>query len=703
MNIDGFTPTPNRKQFRKDSNTYELTLESYKHGVIPNLITPDLLRHVRSEIQEHLSFTPKETDIYKIHQSGDLANLDGLDDSALKLLPSLLTLRNALYSAIFRDYLSKITGAGALSGKKTDMAINVYTPGCHLLCHDDVIGSRRVSYILYLTDPDKLWKEEWGGALRLYPTQDFTGKDGQIVKIPSPDSSVSIPPAFNQLGFFAVQPGQSFHDVEEVYAKQGEQEASDEDRVRMAISGWYHIPQEGEEGYVEGLEEKLAESSSLMQLQGKGDEFDLPVSRTSPYEDVEDDQMLSEEDLDFLLRYMAPTYLTPDTLESISDSFKEEFSLLLDTFLSKRFSDSLRTYISNEEQSSLPPTAPKIESTTSWTVATPPHKHRFLFQKQRDQRPADTVTTPVQDLLENLLPSVPFKKWLQLATGQTLTSHDGLARRFRKGKDYTLATSYNEAEPRLEIILNITPTSHWGGDEATQGGNDNPEQDGAAVGGYIAYMAADEDEGDPEDGGSDHGVGIPPTLQSTGASASFAPKKKVKSDPAVYKMSDFEEGEGLLFSMPAGWNRLGIVMRDAGTMRFVKYISRSAKGDRWDVVGEFGVTEEEGGDDEDGGEGAGGEVEIGQEAGCEQGEDDSIPSEEEEEEEEEGLEVEVEDEEDEGSPAPEDKPVETPQEYARRMAGGRSPLMKGKHDRIFKDMQPERNVDDDDDDDEDDD
>lgn len=558
-----------------------------------------------------------------------------------------------------------------------------------------------MSYILYLTDPDKPWKEEWGGALRLYPTQDTTGKDGQIVKVPSPDFSVSIPPAFNQLSFFAVQPGQSFHDVEEVYAKQGDEEASNEDRVRMAISGWYHIPQEGEEGYVEGLEEKLAESSSLMQLQRKGDGFDLPVPNTNPYEDAEDDQMLSEEDLDFLLKYMAPTYLTPDTLESISDSFKEEFSLLLDTFLSKKFSDSLRTYLTSQEHSSLPITAPEIDSTTSWTVATPPHKHRFLFQKQRDQRPVDTITTPVQDLLENLLPSVPFKKWLQLATGQTLTSHDGLARRFRKGKDYTLATSYNEAEPRLEIILNITPTTNWGGDEATQGSNDNPEQDGAAVGGYIAYMAADEDEVDSEDGGSDHGVEIPPTLQSTGASASsVAPKKKIKSDPAVYKMSDFEEGEGLLFSMPAGWNRLGVVMRDAGTMRFVKYISQSARGDRWDVVGEFGVTEEEVGRDEEdterednwgqGDEGEDSKVQSSEADGREQEEaDDSIPSEQEEEEDQKD------------SPAPEEKPLETPAEYARRMAGGRSPLMKGKHDRIFKDMQPEREEDDDDDDDDD--
>ena len=96
---------------------------SYKHAVIQNLVDDTLLRNVRNEIREHISFTPKETDIYKIHQSGDLANLDGLDDSALKRLPSLLTLRDSLYSSAFRKYLSSITQSGPLSGVKTDMAV----------------------------------------------------------------------------------------------------------------------------------------------------------------------------------------------------------------------------------------------------------------------------------------------------------------------------------------------------------------------------------------------------------------------------------------------------------------------------------------------------------------------------------------------------------------------------------------------------
>ena len=70
--------------------------EPYKHAVVPSLVNDDLLRAVRREILDNIHFTPKETDIYQIHQSGDLANLDGLPASALEKLPSLLKLRDAL-------------------------------------------------------------------------------------------------------------------------------------------------------------------------------------------------------------------------------------------------------------------------------------------------------------------------------------------------------------------------------------------------------------------------------------------------------------------------------------------------------------------------------------------------------------------------------------------------------------------------------
>jgi Rps23 Pro-64 3,4-dihydroxylase Tpa1-like proline 4-hydroxylase len=619
--------------------TPELTIAiRYKHAVIQNLVDDKLLRNVRTEIREHISFTPKETDIYKIHQSGDLANLDGLDDSALRRLPSLLTLRDSLYSSAFRKYLSSITGSGPLSGVKTDMAVvrvtlpetsdlllivqqNVYTPGCHLLCHDDVIGSRRVSWILYLLDPDVPWKPEWGGALRLYPTENLTTPEGDVVKVPQPDFTVSIPPAWNQLSFFTVQPGESFHDVEEVYRKTTEQaNENDGGRVRMAISGWFHIPQEGEEGYEEGLEEKLAEKSSLAQLQGgKADVFDepqshwIPLPRWNDSESEENDE-LTEDEIDFLIKYMNPNYLTPDTVDELSGMFGDESSLRLAEFLSVKFSARLREYLESKDHESNPslPSNPFYKSKVG--VARPPHKHRYLYRQAVQPIPttpypdAETIT-PYDELIDILFPHPAFAKWISLVTGITLTRSNILARRFRRGMDYTLASAFEEEDPQLEVCLGITPRKGWGdedeeADEAEPGAQENgaagpsssksngkapvevpkPEEE---VGGYEMYMAGEDDDG------TDNGA--PEASTHTGAGQ----RRKAKADPAVYRSAADDEDDGVLFSQPAAWNNLAIVLRDRGVLRFTKYVSAGAKGDRWDICAEYGVELGEDEDDEE--------------------------------------------------------------------------------------------------------
>ncbi|KAJ6010118.1 hypothetical protein N7499_004478 [Penicillium canescens] len=591
----------------------------YLHGVIHSLIESNLLRSVRDEIQTQVDFTEKETDIYKIFQSGDLANLDGLDDSSLSKLPSVLKLRDAMYSARFREYLSSVTGSGKLSGQKTDMAINVYTEGCHLLCHDDVIGSRRLSYILYLTDPDTPWQAEWGGALRLFPTTTKKDAKGEDVKIPSPDYSLSIPPAFNQLSFFTVQPGESFHDVEEVYHPREDEDKSKK-RVRMAISGWFHIPQEGEDGYEEGLEEKLAERSSLAQLQGRGDIYDLPQPQPVSWEEPEvegkgkgkveeqtEGSEFTESDLGFLVQYIAPTYLTPDIAEEMSDAFSSESSLSLERFLNDKFASRMSAYIEDQERQKLPTSSDEILAQSGWTVARPPHKHRYLYQHPSGQEESDN---PIQELMNVLFPSQAFRKWLALITGvDHLTSHNLLARRFRRGADYTLASAYEGEEPRLEFSLCLTPSKGWekepeeeeeeeedenGEAQGSSAKTSKPKKEtngdaaeGPAVGGYEIYMAGDEEEDEEED--------------AENADQVLGPKK-AKADPAIYRSAGADEDDGILFSTQAGWNRLSIVLRDSGTLKFVKYVSAAAKGDRWDITGEIGVEFEDDDEDEEGDE-----------------------------------------------------------------------------------------------------
>ncbi|MCJ1442442.1 MAG: hypothetical protein MMC23_002936 [Stictis urceolatum] len=672
----------------------------YKHGVLYDLIDDDLLRGVLNEVKTQIEFTEKETDIYRIFQSGDLANLDGLDPALLSRLPSLLKLRNALYSAPFRDYLSTITGSGPLSGSKTDMAVNIYKPGCHLLCHDDVIGSRRVSYILYLTEE---WDHRWGGALRLYPTTVHLNSKGHKVHVPSPDHTVKIPPRWNQMSYFAVQPGESYHDVEEVYP-QGYRTNDDlispnSKRIRIAISGWYHIPQSGEAGYKAGVEEQIAKKSSLTQLKSNDTQFDFPENYPIPYpcypfsapqfidpnspifermkkmgyklgptggspaKPLQEDyawDALTASDCDFLLQFMNPYLLDPSRVRAVNEEFSSEQSIIITPFLHpKTFGPALKAAI-QQEAKTLSSSASKVTKESLWEAAQPPHKRRFLYilptegdpNKQNLLTTKDAPASPIKQLLCEFLSSMQFRKWLGFATGLIARSHDLKARRFRRGMDYQLATAYENEEPRLELTLGLTPEGVWEADlpekeggDGNEGGREEEGIEAVHNGGEECYMAPMEDDA-PEpssdedmasDSSSDSSLTSAYSSDSdTGpsgrpkrripkkkhpmppkpAKASSSKNKDLKADPAVYKSSATDE-EDMLFHMAAGWNRLSLVTRDTGTLKYVRFVNTAAGADRWDVTGDYEVdwkkTDEvelegwEGAGDEEGEEGERGE------------------------------------------------------------------------------------------------
>lgn len=614
----------------------------YPHAVVPSLIEDGLLRNVRTEISEHISFTLKETDIYRIHQSGDLANLSKLDAESLRHLPSLVRLRDAMYSPDFRQWVSDVTGAGKLSGQKTDMAVNVYTPGSYLLCHDDVIGSRRVSYILYLTDPDKPWRKEWGGGLRLFPTELKQNKDGEDIKVPLAEHTLNVPPSFGQLSFFTVLPGESYHDVEEVYHAGPDDKGKEEDggRIRMAISGWFHIPQAGEDGYEEGLEQAQAQKSSLTQLKGAAHEFDEPQARfrhydearmvmnstatapeVDPGDDTDTDDILTEQDLTFLLQYISPSFLTPDMTEQFSESFTASSVLQLESFFGDKFSKELKASIEAADK----------ETETSWGIARPPHKHRFAYLQTSETLHRDQ--SPIARILSDLLHSHAFKKWLALVTGlkpSALIRQDALARRFRRGKDYALASPYTGDQPQLEFTIGLTPSTGWERDEDAaeepgtkadaNGGNGNhtngesskaPAPAQAAqgevqvststtpeFGGEEVYMAGDDDDDDDDDNNDQK------KNEDKNDSKSQLPQVGKKADPAVYRAAGDDEDDGILFTNAPSWNVFSVVLRDRGTLRFVKYVSAAAAGDRWDIKGAIELSSDafdgEDGADEDG-------------------------------------------------------------------------------------------------------
>ncbi|OAV87861.1 hypothetical protein PTTG_06342 [Puccinia triticina 1-1 BBBD Race 1] len=535
-----------------------LTLEHdqsipYRHSVLKNIFDDQLLRQARDEIRNGLSFSLKETDIYKVFQTGDLANVDGLPAEEAQKLKHVKTVRDALYSNEFRQFLHQVTSCGPLSGKQTDMSINNYRQGCHLLNHDDVIGTRRVSYILYLTDPDIPWEATDGGSLELYPVDSDTRQ-------PLPIPTCKILPSWNTFVFFVVQPGKSFHSVEEVFNLK---------KSRLSISGWFHLPHEDEPGYLDGLrtkeeEEKQLKSlgASLDQLKGKGDDDSLWVD-TEFQAPAEPASLLTASDLQYLSQFIDPSFLKIEDISRLKERFVRDSHISLMGFLDYDFSCQLKQAVLVNEAEDLlalaknPPESrlypkqfqgPRFElglQDESWELVGPPHKHRYLTPSKTD--PASSNSAKLQLLnLQSLFQSSAFAKWLNLITTCTPTSHHVIPRRFRPGLDYTLATS-NEQQ-LLELHMSLTPSLGW--------------EDGE-LGGWDCYMtSSDEDQ----------------------------------SDPAVYKGPGPSEGEededdSTLLTIHPSWNKLDLVLRDPQILTFTKYVSSKSPQSKWDIKAAYKLQE----------------------------------------------------------------------------------------------------------------
>jgi Rps23 Pro-64 3,4-dihydroxylase Tpa1-like proline 4-hydroxylase len=217
--------------------------QPYKHLHIRNMFDIDWITAAQKEAKASLTATFKESDLFKVFQTMDLGNM--VTETHKKKLPHLFGLRNYLYSQEFRQFICDITGCEPCTDR-IDLSMNIYTNGCHLLCHDDVISTRRVSFIIYLTDPplgsqsdlskknlkrkkdtdqSHIWASEDGGALELYPLDSSSQIDPPIVinppfeiqGVPTPNPTKLLLPYFNSMAIFVVQPGRSYHSVQEVY------------------------------------------------------------------------------------------------------------------------------------------------------------------------------------------------------------------------------------------------------------------------------------------------------------------------------------------------------------------------------------------------------------------------------------------------------------------------------------------------------
>lgn len=548
----------------------------YEWGFLDKPFNPVLLNNIRKEIESNISFTEKETDIYRVNQSGDLANLNKLsNEQIVERLPNLYVLQNIIYSKYWRDYISKLLNCGPLSASKTDLSVNTYDKGCHLLIHDDVISSRRVSFILYLPDESLDWKVSFGGNLKLY--------DSFTKNIPMSDASKRFIPQFNSMAFFNVQPGYSFHEVEEVKV----------DKHRISIQGWYHIPQEGEEGYIKGEEEEWIKqnNSTLKQLKSGSNEnnlknFEFPNSNN--YQNIDNfTSVLDEDDKKLLTQYINPKY-SIENLAALSESFQASNKLILKNFLHERYAQVLKKDIRQYE---INVDAPKDYKSIQhpWKCAWPTNKWRFLYidgkkffkitkdksideliseekalkvnWKELSEDYQNEINTMMEEegcqsdafitdddmdlasenniikLLElmTFIQSSTFKKYLTLLSNiDSIKKESIMIRRFRPGYDYTLATTGNNS---LDFNLGLTPTQNWD----------------YKNGGYHLYMKNEEAEGEDDD--------------------------------AVYKKN--EEDDGVLLNEVPEFNKLVIIKRSKMDLEFVKYLSSSCNGSRWDIQGSY--------------------------------------------------------------------------------------------------------------------
>lgn len=604
--------------FRESMKQTITDAKPFHWGTITELIDDDLLRAVRKEIETTIHFNEKETDIYRLNQSGDLANLSKMSNEELKRLPNIYKLRQLLYSDSYREFMSYITGSGKLSATKTDLNVTVYDNGCHLLPHDDVVGSRRISFILYLPDPDRTWKSHYGGGLRLF--------DSPLPNVPDADHCAKLVPQFNQIAFFHIQPGLSFHDVEEVYVN----------KHRLSIQGWYHIPQEGEDGYIPNEEKNWIQDhiTSLTEDKYKVlDEFDYPKEERAllsknqirSYEEVlkngnryvnipeftmfqdgrlasilSDTLQLSETELVFLSHYISSEHLTANGINKLQKKFLENSSLNITSFLNENKSDLLKKLIKfNELEKKCPYLAKDVKH--PWKTATPCHKIKYLYidgkpfeqylTKEDYINSLNNEETPnfraVRELIEGdkeleteleliqlaeFFKSTIFKKYIALLTLLCPLTEQILIRRFRPGSDFTMAT-HCKANSSLKDILGfvdailegtlcLTPTDGW---------------ESGKVGGYELYMI---DETYSEDGEEEDDDDEEKTKEEI-TDENFKRLEKDVEDTTVYR--DDQNHDTVLINKPADWNSFNLVLRDAGVLEFVKYVSFHAKSSRWDV------------------------------------------------------------------------------------------------------------------------
>jgi Rps23 Pro-64 3,4-dihydroxylase Tpa1-like proline 4-hydroxylase len=472
---DERTPSPDLKRSKKSSALQEVLTSNvmetestqqirqqyqsntpYSYAQIKNLFQSDFLLSVKEEIKSQTKVNFKESDLFRVYQSIDFANLEPGSELSIQL-PNVMKLREVLYSQEWRSFIEKMCGLPPSTLiEKMDCACNCHASGCHLLCHDDVIGTRKVSYIIYLTEQD--WKDEEGGSLELYGKQED-----------EPDSTpiplARVWPLFNSMAFFVVKPGESFHAVQEVAGE----------RPRLSLQGWYHAAEPP----------KNMEYATLQQLKATGDNYDATSLQVAFQQEEETE--FSDADKKYLSEYLKPEYLAEESLNEIQAKFVNDSSVQLRNFLQDKWVPKLEPR--HEKKSANTMEHYKGGVSSEWKLRGPAHKQRFLeYHPQPATTDCQVIGSVLHHIKTKVFESPIFARYLKRLTSldQPTGVKDGTIRRFRPGLDYTVA---HHGLLVQDSVLDATLCFVCDEDE-----DDKATWEYGDVGGFECYIEADDED-----------------------------------------------------------------------------------------------------------------------------------------------------------------------------------------------------------------
>ena len=382
-----------------------------------------------------------------------------------------------------------------------------------------------------------------GGALELYAVEPATAN-----VLPSPVHV--LPPQFGSLVLFCVQPGVSYHAVQEV--------ASNE--ARLSISGWFHaaIPPKGADSIATLAQlERGVEATNCLES----------IALTTP----RIRKALTSKQEARLASVVHPAYLMASTIIAVRKQLEGNGAALLSNFLRPEVAAVLTrtTNVADRRdglaEGSMPHDGPQYRAglrRKCWALIGPPQLQRYLRYSRAEkgigvangmeELAGDSEGSSIDaqsprgpgaqlDALREVMTSGPFLQLMSIITGLMPSACTSQVRRFRPGMDYTLAHVGTQCQSvTLDATLSFVASSQehqmlW---------------ESGDVGGFECHVSASNDHGAAE----------------------------------VYRADETSAG---VTSIHAQANALSLVRRDMETMKFIKYVSAMAPGSRWDVAVEY--------------------------------------------------------------------------------------------------------------------